>query len=168
MNKQWILIVFLILILVVSIEMGLQRQSPEVGSPEDDQVCIKDRYFSVEIAANQSQRTYGLINRKHLDSDRGILFVFEEEGYHFFWMKNTLIPLGYLDKLRPENCLHREECQLCSGNKRGTDYAITVAKTTECSSYFAFFICLHDTLRAKLCVPIKLVLSLSSILYIYD
>lgn len=96
MNKQWILIVLLILVFVVSIKAGLQGQSPEAGSLEADQVCIKDRCFLVEIAANQSQRGYGLMNREHLDPDKGMLFVYDEEGYHSFWMKNTLIPLDII------------------------------------------------------------------------
>ena len=68
MNKQGILIIFLILILAVSIKMGLPGQSQE--SLGADEVCIKDRCFTVEIAANQSQREYGLMNREHLDPDR--------------------------------------------------------------------------------------------------
>lgn len=94
MNKQGILIIFLILILAVSIKMGLPGQSQE--SLGADEVCIKDRCFTVEIAANQSQREYGLMNREHLDPDRGMLFVFEGDGYHSFWMKNTLIPLDII------------------------------------------------------------------------
>jgi uncharacterized membrane protein (UPF0127 family) len=32
--------------------------------------------------------------------DAGMLFIFESEGYHAFWMKNTLIPLSiaFIDK----------------------------------------------------------------------
>jgi len=30
--------------------------------------------------------------REDMDPDRGMLFVFEEEGVYPFWMKNTLIP----------------------------------------------------------------------------
>lgn len=96
MNKQWFLFVLLVLILAVSIKAGLPGQSPEVESLEADEVCIKDRCFSVEIAANQSQREYGLMNREYLDPDKGMLFVYEDEGYHSFWMKNTLIPLDII------------------------------------------------------------------------
>ncbi len=34
--------------------------------------------------------------REHLEPDEGMLFVFEEEGVHPFWMKNTLIPLDII------------------------------------------------------------------------
>lgn len=33
------------------------------------------------------------MNRASLPEDAGMLFVFEREDYHTFWMKNTLIPL---------------------------------------------------------------------------
>lgn len=95
-NRQWILIILLILVLVVSIRAGLQGRNPEIRTLEANQVCIKDRCFSVEIAANQSQREYGLMNREHLDPDKGMLFVYEKEGYYSFWMKNTLIPLDII------------------------------------------------------------------------
>jgi hypothetical protein len=34
--------------------------------------------------------------RRELPEDRGMLFVFEEEGEHPFWMKDTLIPLDMI------------------------------------------------------------------------
>jgi len=75
---------------------GLPARSPEIGIHDTGQVCIRDRCFSVEIAANQSQRQYGLMNREHLDPDKGMLFVFENEGNYRFWMKNTQIPLDII------------------------------------------------------------------------
>ncbi|MCX6818375.1 MAG: DUF192 domain-containing protein [Candidatus Aenigmarchaeota archaeon] len=35
----------------------------------------------------------GLMFREHLDEDKGMLFIFDREDIHPFWMKNTLIPL---------------------------------------------------------------------------
>jgi hypothetical protein len=52
--------------------------------------------FEVEIAAKDNQRKVGLMNRDHLDDDKGMLFVFETSGIVNFWMKNTLIPLDML------------------------------------------------------------------------
>jgi uncharacterized membrane protein (UPF0127 family) len=40
------------------------------------------------------------MGRKHLGKDEGMLFIFEEEDYHGFWMKDTPIPLSiaFIDK----------------------------------------------------------------------
>lgn len=50
-------------------------------------------YFSLEIADTESEKEEGLMNRETLPEDRGMLFVFSEEDYRSFWMKNTSIPL---------------------------------------------------------------------------
>jgi uncharacterized membrane protein (UPF0127 family) len=34
------------------------------------------------------------MGRTHLGENEGMLFIFEKEDYHGFWMKNTLIPLS--------------------------------------------------------------------------
>lgn len=56
--------------------------------------------MTVEIAETTETRSYGLMNRKSLPDQAGMLFVFEEDAKWGFWMKNTLIPLsiGFIDK----------------------------------------------------------------------
>ena len=51
---------------------------------------------SLEVAATPAERERGLMYRTSLAEGRGMLFVFEEDGYQSFWMKNTLIPLDLL------------------------------------------------------------------------
>jgi uncharacterized membrane protein (UPF0127 family) len=48
----------------------------------------------VEVAKTPEERNRGLMGRKYLGQDEGMLFIFEAEDYHSFWMKNTLIPLS--------------------------------------------------------------------------
>jgi uncharacterized membrane protein (UPF0127 family) len=48
----------------------------------------------VEIAKTPEERNHGLMGRKHLGKDEGMLFIFEKEDYHGFWMKDTFIPLS--------------------------------------------------------------------------
>lgn len=73
---------------------GQQRLPVEIiqlASPEGNIVSIE-----VEIAKTAQQQRTGLMNRKELASDHGMLFVFEQEEPLEFWMKNTLIPLDIL------------------------------------------------------------------------
>lgn len=47
-----------------------------------------------EVAADFGSRAQGLMYRKSLPSNAGMLFVFDEPGAQCMWMKNTLIPLS--------------------------------------------------------------------------
>ena len=51
---------------------------------------------SVEVANTETARARGLMFRSTLAPDQGMLFLFEQSGFHSFWMKNTLIPLDIL------------------------------------------------------------------------
>lgn len=52
--------------------------------------------FTVEIAGTESDRATGLMNRKEMAADAGMLFVFPDSGEKFFWMKNTYISLDMI------------------------------------------------------------------------
>jgi len=47
-----------------------------------------------EVANTVESRTQGLMFRKYLGPNEGMLFVFPRAEPHCFWMKNTLIPLS--------------------------------------------------------------------------
>jgi hypothetical protein len=51
------------------------------------------RELEMEVASTDAQRKVGLMNRRELAEGRGMLFIFESQGYLNFWMKNTLIAL---------------------------------------------------------------------------
>ena len=57
---------------------------------------LQGHTFQVELATNDAQREEGLMHRKALAADHGMLFVFAYEAPQSFWMKNTLIPLDML------------------------------------------------------------------------
>lgn len=50
----------------------------------------------VELADTPEKRERGLMFRKELPDGHGMLFLFDEEGEHSFWMKDTLIPLDLI------------------------------------------------------------------------
>ncbi len=49
--------------------------------------------FSVEVATTEEQHTQGLMFRKALAIDHGMIFEFTNPQHVDMWMKNTLIPL---------------------------------------------------------------------------
>ena len=52
--------------------------------------------FSVELALTPRQQEQGLMFRRHLDADAGMLFVYSRPAPISMWMKNTHIPLDML------------------------------------------------------------------------
>jgi uncharacterized protein len=59
------------------------------------QTTLTVRFFQVtaEVAATPAQRAKGLMGRKSLPPNHGMLFVFESPSIQCFWMKNTPLPL---------------------------------------------------------------------------
>ncbi|HEX3432227.1 MAG TPA: DUF192 domain-containing protein [Rhizomicrobium sp.] len=49
--------------------------------------------FHVEVAADPASQEKGLMFRKSLAPDAGMLFDFHTPDFQTFWMKNTVIPL---------------------------------------------------------------------------
>lgn len=63
-------------------------------------VYFPQKEIWVEVAQTPEERARGLMGREHLGPDEGMLFIFEKEDYHSFWMKDTRIPLSlaFIDK----------------------------------------------------------------------
>lgn len=50
--------------------------------------------IQAEVAASPEARERGLMYRKTMPANAGMLFVFDEKAGHCFWMKNTNLPLS--------------------------------------------------------------------------
>ena len=50
--------------------------------------------IQAEVAASAQERAIGLMHRKTMPANNGMLFVFEVAEPQCFWMKNTLLPLS--------------------------------------------------------------------------
>ncbi|HEK85944.1 MAG TPA: DUF192 domain-containing protein [Candidatus Aminicenantes bacterium] len=65
--------------------------------------------ITAELAVSPQERERGLMFRKELAPDQGMLFIFEEEDIYSFWMKNTLIPLDIIWLNSQRQIVHLEK-----------------------------------------------------------
>lgn len=88
--KKTNILVWITLILLIGGCVSTQEQK------KIQKVCFNENCFTVELAQTDEQRQTGLMGREQLDKDKGMLFVYDEDGIYTFWMKNTLIPLDMI------------------------------------------------------------------------
>ena len=85
--------VFVSLILVLGLigparAEGLEPLQIVTGSGTHD--------FRVEVAADSASQERGLMYRRFMPADHGMLFEFQQNAPVVFWMKNTYIPLDMI------------------------------------------------------------------------
>jgi uncharacterized membrane protein (UPF0127 family) len=78
---------------VVLIVFGLSAASCD-GGRKTVEMRVNGHVFTVELARTPEERARGLMFRKSLPENRGMLFVYREDQHLSFWMKNTEIPLS--------------------------------------------------------------------------
>lgn len=85
---------FRLLILLILVNGLVLSVAAEELQFKTKMLSIGNHKLVVEIAESEQQRQVGLMNRKVLDKDHGMLFVLDRNSSVCFWMKNTLIPLS--------------------------------------------------------------------------
>lgn len=68
---------------------GKKNSDLTLVSPDGSKTVV----VHIEIADEPEEYAEGLMNRRGLQPESGMLFVFPEPAMRSFWMKNTLIPL---------------------------------------------------------------------------
>ena len=69
-----------------SANSGLQQKTISIGKAT----------LQVELAQTPEEKTIGLSHRNSLAEGKGMLFLFENEGKHGFWMKDTHFPIDII------------------------------------------------------------------------
>jgi uncharacterized membrane protein (UPF0127 family) len=98
-------------------------------------ICFENnKCINSEVADTMDKRTQGLMNYEKLDSNQGMLFVFENSNKHNFWMKNMSFPIDIIWLNKNKKIVHIEEnispckkdsCQVYSADKESL-YVIEV------------------------------------------
>jgi uncharacterized membrane protein (UPF0127 family) len=83
---------------IIVLAGGMLAAPVRADSPETLQIVTASgsHDFHVEIAKDDASRAQGLMNRRFMPPDRGMLFEFERDEPVSFWMKNTYIPLDMI------------------------------------------------------------------------
>jgi uncharacterized membrane protein (UPF0127 family) len=83
------IIIFLAFILIIPACMQEQPSLVIHSASGDHQV-------KVEVVTRPDEQARGLMYRRSLEKESGMLFIFRKEEPQSFWMKNTLIPLDMI------------------------------------------------------------------------
>lgn len=91
-------LVWVVLFLLIAPQSQAQS-GPQPALPTTE-LRIGAKKISAEIADDDTERSTGLMFRKSLASDSGMLFVMDRVAPVGFWMKNTGVPLtiAYIDE----------------------------------------------------------------------
>lgn len=85
-------ILFLILSLLLSAAQAVTLEIPK--GTREALLALPDGFkVTVELALTPEEQSKGLMFRKELKENRGMLFVFKEAAEKSFWMKNTFVEL---------------------------------------------------------------------------
>lgn len=95
-NKVFLVVIFIFIFLILLSFLFLIKQPEKKWG----RVCFKEYCFDVQLAQSKVEMTKGLMFQKSLEQNKGMLFLFNKEARHPFWMKNTFVPLDiiWIDK----------------------------------------------------------------------
>lgn len=68
-------------------------QPTETRLPDAPLVHIGSTVYVVDLAVTPEERVQGLSGRPSMDAERGMLFVYDEDGPRTFWMPDMHFPL---------------------------------------------------------------------------
>jgi len=87
-------------------------EKPQTGLPKIT-LYAGGQTIHADVAATEGARQIGLMFRKQMGKNEGMMFVFPQLAYHAMWMKNTLIPLSvaYMDDNGKILSIHEMEPQ---------------------------------------------------------
>ena len=84
-NKSLFLLSFIVFFLYSLNSLAEFLQKDLLISNSDNEL----KYFTVEVADNDKLRSLGFMGRTDIPEGTGMLFIWNDEAYRNFWMKNT-------------------------------------------------------------------------------
>jgi uncharacterized membrane protein (UPF0127 family) len=79
-------------LLLVTLGTAWAQEEPQLQLPRIT-LSAGMHLIQAQVASTPDQRSIGLMYRRDMPANEGMLFVFEQSSPQCFWMKNTLLPL---------------------------------------------------------------------------
>ncbi|MGD1005652.1 MAG: DUF192 domain-containing protein [Ignavibacteriaceae bacterium] len=107
-RKIYLIILAVILVIIIAVFFIFQEfinkgeKDPEYMFRKDgiltfyDSTNVIKTKSEIQIADNEFEEELGLMYRKQMDENKGMLFVFPKPIIQTFWMRNTFIPLDMI------------------------------------------------------------------------
>lgn len=74
----------------------VNNAQPATAPDTGPRVIIGNKTITAEYARTSAEQQQGLSNRKSLDKNTGMVFVFDQKKVATFWMKDMRIPLDFI------------------------------------------------------------------------
>jgi uncharacterized membrane protein (UPF0127 family) len=102
LGRSWTRLEFLIprsLVALLAVSLFLPAASVSAELPRIELTAGFYR-IEAEVAANDPHRAQGLMHRRSMPANHGMLFVFAQAARHCMWMRHTYLPLSvaFLDE----------------------------------------------------------------------
>ncbi|OGH42574.1 MAG: hypothetical protein A3H79_03395 [Candidatus Levybacteria bacterium RIFCSPLOWO2_02_FULL_36_8b] len=95
MKKAIILFIILVLIAVSGIIFQSYRKNG-ISFLKSPKATINNHYFNLTVVKTLKETQVGLSEKKSLDQNSGMFFVFEGPAFYSFWMKNMKFPIDII------------------------------------------------------------------------
>ncbi len=79
--------------LLLTLTLCFMHAAAQAAMPQLE-LTVRKHVLTAEVAHTDPDRMQGLMYRRILPENRGMLFVFPNIAYHGMWMMNTYIPLS--------------------------------------------------------------------------
>lgn len=98
------------LIAAILVGLWIAMLPARAAGPDVVEIASKNgvHAFSVELAQTEAERAKGLMYRKEMAADHGMLFDFQKDQEVAFWMENTYLSLDMIF-IRGDGTIHRIE-----------------------------------------------------------
>lgn len=105
MNK-YILIILAVFLIILTIFWDKSAQNSENIKKT---LKIGDLLLNIDVVNTDAEREKGLSGRLNLEDGEGMLFIFENEGYYGFWMKDMNFPIDIAWLNKDKKIIHIEK-----------------------------------------------------------